>query len=88
MVSPLTSDPTKIDERKFADVVNLNIDNLTEVAHAQRNDPKIAPFIQYHENGELPSDAKLAHKVAVEHELYALEDGVLFRTVPTHLMKQ
>ena len=45
----------------------------------QRNDPQLAPIVEYLEKGELPADDKRAHELALTKLQYTIVDRVLYR---------
>ena len=51
---------------------------LEQVAKYQREDPLVAPLIEYMETGNLPDDRKTARKIVFQADQYDITNGVLY----------
>ena len=48
------------------------------LSHRQRQDPRLADIISYHESGELPQDERKARELVLMSPSFAVLDGVLY----------
>lgn len=74
--------PTSIDNLPAAKVVALTTEETTAVEEKlsllQSQDKELAPIIQFLPNGLLPTEEKLARKVALTSSQYTIVDEVLY----------
>ena len=75
--SPLCAIELELDSETAVpeDIVFAIGDDLQE---AQRNSKDFKPILQYLEDGELPTDPKLARKIVAESQYYIIVDGLLY----------
>lgn len=60
-----------------------------EVSDLQRNDPQLKPMWEYLQEGLLPEDERLARKLTLERDSFAIVDGILYfvQKSPKHRLR-
>ena len=64
-----------------------SISDRNDLINAQRSDPYFAPIINFLERGKLTGQDRLDKRIIIESEWSHLENGILYRTSPTHFCK-
>ena len=81
-VSTSSSDDAKLDH--LTDVMEeIAQQKLRDIKAQQRKDSELNDIILYLENDQLPKDAAVAKKVALESSQYEILDGILYHNTPT-----
>ena len=68
----MTDDDSDVEQ---SSIRSCPLDKLKEL---QNSDPMCRPIIEFLKSGNLPTDPKMARKVAVEAENYAILNGILY----------
>ena len=81
-VSTSSSDDAKLDHLTDA-MEEIAQQKLRDIKAQQRKDSELNDIILYLENDQLPKDAAVAKKVALESSQYEILDGILYHNTPT-----